>query len=318
MSTVASPSLPRSTRLLGKYLRPLWPSALLMAGLILSGIALQLGLPLVMRAFIDAVQAGQAMEVLLRLGAVYLAAALVQQAISVVATYVSENVGWSATNALRTDLAGHCLRLDLSFHNAHSPGELIERIDGDVTALSNFFSRFAVNVVGNLLLLVGVLVLLFGVDWRVGAAITVFAGSTLYLMLRFRNLAVPYWKAERQASAELFGFLEERLAGAEDVRANGGKSYVMHRFYALMCELLRRSLKAAMMINVMLNTSLFMFALGIAAAFATSAYLLAPGHHPGHGVHYLSIYGHAAAAPGGDLAPDAGPAESPGRPGAGQ
>lgn len=271
------PSLKAYARLLEQYLRPLWRRALGMAGLILAGIAIQLGLPLLMRRFIDGVQAGTALADLLRLGGVYLGLALVQQAIHVAATYVSETVGWSATNALRADLAAHLLRLDLPFHNAHSPGELIERIDGDVTALSNFFSRFMVNVAGNLLLLAGIIGLLFGVDGRVGGAIAAFTGLTLFLMLRFRNLATPHWKAERQASAELFGFLEERLAGVEDVRANGGKGYVMNRFYRLMRELLRRSLKAGLAVNVMLNTTLFLFAVGIASAFAVGAYLYQGG-----------------------------------------
>ena len=42
--------------------------------------------------------------------------------------YLGEHVGWTATNALRADLYQHCLKLDMSFHNQHAPGELIERI----------------------------------------------------------------------------------------------------------------------------------------------------------------------------------------------
>ena len=43
---------------------------------------------------------------------------LAQQIVSVLATYVSENVGWTATNALRQDVASHCLRLDMSSSRA--------------------------------------------------------------------------------------------------------------------------------------------------------------------------------------------------------
>ena len=56
-----------------------------------------------------------------------------------------------------------------------TPGELIERIDGDVTALANFFSQLVIQVLGSLLLLLGVLAVLWTVDWRVGLALTVFA-----------------------------------------------------------------------------------------------------------------------------------------------
>ncbi len=64
-------------------------------------------------------------------------------------TYLGENVAWTATNALRAELAWHCLNLDMSFHNDHTPGEMIERIDGDVTELANFFSQFVVTLIGN-------------------------------------------------------------------------------------------------------------------------------------------------------------------------
>ena len=42
------------------------------------------------------------------------------------------------TNQLRTNLATHCLQLDMPFHHRHTPGALIERIDGDVGQLERF------------------------------------------------------------------------------------------------------------------------------------------------------------------------------------
>lgn len=259
--------------LLVNYLKSQWPRALLLSVLLFSSIGLQLVNPQIMRHFIDTAQSGGASETLLRVALLFIGVALVQQVASVLATYVSENVAWTATNALRADLAEHCLHLDMSFHNAHAPGEMIERVDGDVTALSNFFSQFVIQVLGNALLLVGVLALLFREDWRVGLALTGFALLALFILGRFRNVAVPHWTAERQASADLFGFLEERLSGTEDIRSNGAEAYVMRHFYRLMRELMQRSLKAALMVNILLNTSFLSFALGNAVAFAVGAWL---------------------------------------------
>ena len=64
----------------------------------------------------------------------FMAVAVAQQLLAIGATYVGRRVGWTATNGLRADLARHCLALDLGFHKQRTPGELIERIDGDVTA----------------------------------------------------------------------------------------------------------------------------------------------------------------------------------------
>jgi ATP-binding cassette subfamily B protein len=259
--------------LLSNYLRIQRPRVLLLALLLSGSIGLQLVNPQIMRRFIDTAQAGGAARILLQTALWFLAVALAHQVVSVLAAYVSENVAWTATNALRADLADHCLRLDMSFHNAHTPGEMIERVDGDVTALSNFFSQFVIQVLGNALLLLGILVLLFREDWRVGLTLSAFALVTLLVLGRFRDIAVPHWTAERKASADLFGFLEERLAGTEDIRANGAEAYVMYHFYRLMRDLMQRSLKAALMVNILLNTSFFLFALGNAAAFAVGALL---------------------------------------------
>ncbi len=217
--------------LLHAYLGPQVGLVSLLAVLLGASTALQLTGPQVLRAFIDAATAGAATAHLHRVAALFVGLALLQQAMAVLATYYSERVGWSATNALREDLTRHCLRLDLAFHKARTPGELIERIDGDVTALANFFSQFIVQVLGNVLLLAGVTVLLWGVDWRAGLSLTVFAAVSFAAMNRMRGITVPHWRRARQASADLFGFIEERLGGTEDIRANGATAYVIRQLY---------------------------------------------------------------------------------------
>jgi len=259
--------------LLYKYLRPQWKISLILAVLLLSNIALQLVNPQIIRGFLDAAQAGAATEVLIKAALLFLGLAIIQQILMVLASYVSENVAWTATNALRVDLTQHCLDLDLSFHNARTPGEMIERVDGDINNLANFFSRFVVELLGNGLLLVGVLVMLWHENWLVGLGLSTFVIIAMVVMLKYRNVAVPHWAAERQASADFYSFLEERLAGTEDIRANGAEAYVMRNFHGLIREMLRKSLKSAMVINVLININQFLFALGTATAFAIGTYL---------------------------------------------
>ena len=146
--------------LLAKHIRPQKVLFGLLAVLLFTSIGLQIVNPQIMRYFIDAARSHQEMRRLVLAAAAFLGIALVQQVVSVGATYVGENVAWTATNALRAELAQHCLHLDMGFHNEHTPGELIERIDGDVQELSNFFSQLVIRVVGNMLLLVGILVVL--------------------------------------------------------------------------------------------------------------------------------------------------------------
>ncbi|MBU0491405.1 MAG: ABC transporter ATP-binding protein/permease [Chloroflexi bacterium] len=250
---------------------------MLLGVLLLGSISLQLVNPQITRYFIDAAQTGRDAQSLVWAALLFLGVALVQQVVGVTAAYVSENVGWLTTNDLRTDLAAHCLRLDMSFHNAHTPGEMIERIDGDVTALSNFFSQFVIQIVGNALLLAGILILLYQVDWRVGLALSAFVLAALVVLVRLRHIGVPFWTAERQASADLFGFLEERLAGTEDIRANGAQAYVMRHFYRLMRALMHQTLKAGLVVNFLFSVMLLLFAVGNAAALALGGYLFFTG-----------------------------------------
>jgi ABC-type multidrug transport system fused ATPase/permease subunit len=211
-----------------RYVAPQWRRTALLAALILASIALELFGPQLLRSFIDNAIGGAALESLVMLALAFVAVAIVTQLLTAWSQYVGEDLGWSATNALRADLALHCLRLDLSFHKARTSGELIERIDGDVTALATFFSRFVVNVLGNLVLLIGVLIVVAREDLRAGLALTIFAAVALFLMAGpLRNIAVKYWGRVREVSAQMYGFLAERLAGTEDIRSSGAEAHVM-------------------------------------------------------------------------------------------
>jgi ATP-binding cassette, subfamily B, bacterial len=176
--------------LLVRYLRPQGRRVVALAVLLFAAIGLQLAGPQVLRVFIDTATGGHSLGFTTASPApevaalLYLAIALAGQAVSVLETYTAENLAWVATNRLRADLMLHCLRLDMGFHKLHTPGALIERIDGDVSLLANFLSRFVVQVLGNLLLLVGILVLLFRVHWLVGTTFTALAVLTLAVLSR--------------------------------------------------------------------------------------------------------------------------------------
>ena len=270
-------TLNRYWQLLARYLRPQWPRMALL-GLVLGGtIAVQVFTPLVAGRFIDRATSGGALSELVTLALVTMGLALVAQSMAVAETYVAEHVSWSATNALRADLLAHLLRLDATYHNAHTPGELIERADGDVATLARFFSRFVISVLGNGALILGVLALLVVVDWRVGLGLGVFVLIALVVMLRIRATATPLWAAERQASAEFYGFLGDYLAGLEDVRSSGAGAFVLRRCAEIMRGWLRATIRAGMRGYALVASSHGLFALGTIAAFGISALLFRAG-----------------------------------------
>lgn len=219
--------------ILSTYLRRRRVSFVLLAFLICGGIGLQLVNPQILRRVIDGALAGSVGTSLILDAVLFIVVAMVQQACGVLAAYVGENLAWRATNELRADLAAHCLSLDMKYHNDTTPGELIQRIDADVAEFSNFFSQLVVRILANILLMAGILVVLYLENPVIGAVFTFFAALTIGCLSLVRNLAVGPEKLLREDNTELSGFLEERLAGTEDIRSSGAVSYVMNGLSAI-------------------------------------------------------------------------------------
>ena len=267
------PTLTTYRDLLVKYLGPQWFRTILMMLLLFISIGLQLVNPLLLRSFIDAATSGANATSLVLTGLLFVGISLVNQGISVWAVYVSENVAWTATNALRIDLVAHCLKLDMAFHKAHTAGEMIERIDGDVNTLANFFSQSVVYLLGNVLLILGIVVLLFVADWRIGMVMGIFTLIAFVILYRLREFAVPAWERERAKDAEFFGFIGEQLAGTADTRANGATGYVMNKFYQFLRSWYPINRRAGLSGLAMVIATIGVFGIGNALAFAVGAYL---------------------------------------------
>jgi ABC-type multidrug transport system fused ATPase/permease subunit len=270
-------SFRRSFRLLRAYIMPEWKRVLLLALLLFTGIGLQLWQPTILRDFIDVALAGGASGSLTRLAVIFLLAAVANQFFNAAATYLTQDIRWRTTNALRGDLAEHCLSLDMKFFNEHTPGELIARVDEDVNTLSNFFSQFVIQVFGNGLLIVGVIVVLFLQEWRIGTGFAVFVLITGLILRKVVALAVPYFRQFFIMAAELFGFIEERLAGTEDIRANGAVSYTMLMFHKTLRKQYVVEQKGFAMVMLTFTTTSGMFAIGTALGLGLGAYLFQAG-----------------------------------------
>ena len=267
----------RYVALLVTYLRPQWGKTLLMGALLLVNVGLQLLGPQMVRFFIDAVIRKEPSVLLAFYAVLLVAITLMDESVTVATTYLSESVAWTATNQMRTDLLAHCLALDMGFHKARTAGEMIERIDGDVDALSNFFSQFVLFLLTNVVLLVGVLIAVYFADWRAGLVLTIFSVATLLILMRLRRYAIPLAVDYRQQVAIYYGFLGEHLAGTEDMRANGATGYILRRFYLLLRPLLRSNRRSRMAGALSSATTLTIFVLGSALMMGLGAYLWSIG-----------------------------------------
>jgi ATP-binding cassette subfamily B protein len=264
-------------RLLGTLLRGRWGRLASLGVLLAVSSALPLAGPQLLRVFIDKAMGGQPIAALAVIAGAYVAVALFRQVFAVVSAYGATRVAWTVTNDLRGVLLRHALELDLIYHGSHPPGELIERTDGDVTALSTFVSSFAARVVGSALTLTGALVLVLLEDWRVGLGLLGFTAVAAVTIGRQRSSAVPQATERRAAAARLFGEIEERLAGAEDLRANGGGAHAVRRFQEATAHLYARSWRAALATRRIYIITMAVFVTGGVLSLAAGAALYRAG-----------------------------------------
>lgn len=192
--------------------------------------ALSLGSPLIVRRIIDQAAAGAGAGQVRGLALLFLAVVITGQAAAIWVARAATATAWETTNRLRMQMTEHVLSLDHEFHRGHTPGELISRVDGDVTYVSDFLSKVVTKALGAVLLVAGMIGVLAVLDWRLGAAMVAYVGTSLSVVLRTRHYAVTEAADEMGSNARLYGGIEERLNALEDIRSAGAGNHAMWRF----------------------------------------------------------------------------------------
>lgn len=264
-------------RAFGALLAPHRARVAAMAAVLAVAGALPLAGPILIGRFIDDAADGAAASALLVIAAIYVGIGVGRQVVAVAMAWTAADLAWLVTNELRSDLARHVLSLDLGFHRRTSPGELVSRVDGDVTALSEFIAQFAVKAVAAGVTLVGIVVIVTAQDWRIGLGFAVYLAIAVGTMFALRNQSVDEAASEQAAMGRLLGEVEERLTGADDLRGNGGGSHAVATFQVASARLLRAMLQREKQGVIFWVASNAAFVLGGIAILAIDAALLRNG-----------------------------------------
>ena len=233
--------------------------------------------PLLIASFIDEAQGDAVRSQLLTIAGIYVGVGIARQVISIAVAWTATDLAWRVTNELRSTLTRHVLNLDLAFHRSTSPGELVSRVDGDVTALSDFVASFAVKAAAAFVTLLGLVAVLLVRDWQVGVGLAVYLGLAIGVMFLMRNKAVDEAATEQAATGRMLGEVEERLTGADDLRSNGGGSHAVATFQVASAAVLRSALgreRQGVALWIMSNA---VFVLGGLIALAIDVALLRRG-----------------------------------------
>ena len=238
-------------KLLNNYLKPHLSKILLLIVLITSSTILAVINPQILKYFIDSVLDPdfQNLEDLKFAILLYVGIALLAQLLTIISVSIGLNLAWETTNKLRYDLLTHTLDLDMNFHNSKKPGEMIERIDGDVLNLSTFFSTLTLYLGKNVFLIITILISLFLENWLIGLVFTLFTLIGTYLMVLSSKPAVKHWRGVRKSAASMYGYIEEKLSGKEDIRALGAEKATMKDFHVYLKKQHDVSMKAVIASN---------------------------------------------------------------------
>ena len=272
------------------YLRPHRPRLALLAVLFLAGVGLQLANPQLAKTFIDQASAGAPFDRLIRIAGAFLAVALLTQVATVAEVYVAEDLGWRTTNALRVDLTAHVLALDDGFHADHGAGELLERIDGDVAAIAGFFARFVVHVLGSAVFLLGVLLLLWREDWRIGALLTACSLASVAYLTRGGGFVGRRSRESRVVNADLSAYLEERLSALVDIKANGADDATMRGLHQRLANRFRADRDALLAASLFSSAASTALVAATVVSLATAAWLQQSGTITLGGVYLVFRY----------------------------
>jgi ATP-binding cassette subfamily B multidrug efflux pump len=187
--------------------------------LITSGLSLVR--PLVMRDGIDhAVLAGDR-AALLRFGLVFAGVLLAEQVLGFVHMYAMQIVGARAMSSLRREVFRFLHGRRLSYFDRQLVGRLVSRVTNDVDAILEAFASGAVNGIGDVVRLVGIVVLMITLDWRL-SLIAFIAVPPVALFVRV--IRKPMREALREIRARtsrMNAITNEQVAGMSLIQAYG-------------------------------------------------------------------------------------------------
>jgi ATP-binding cassette subfamily B protein len=203
----------RLMRRLITYLRPHKKYVALALVLILFESLLEVTFPWLTKISIDQYIAVGNMGGLALLAAIYIFLLLVRFVSASAETYVLQNTGQKIMYDMRMQTFRHLHTLPVSFFDRNPVGRLITRVVTDVDVLNDMFSAGIVSIFGDIFTLVGILIAILVLNWRLGL-VTMSVVPVIFLATAlFRIKARDSYRRVRIAIAKINAFLQEHITG---------------------------------------------------------------------------------------------------------
>ena len=207
--------------LLARLARPHRKATIGFAAALTASTAVALASPVLLGLFVDRLKSGKEVSALVPVGVAYVVGGIAATALNVLVTWRSTTLAWKITNTLRTDLARRVLDADRAFLRDHPTGELVSRIDGDVSSLTDMLALFVARVLSVVLVALGGAVVLAFLAPILAPVFVLNMVVIAWFMWSNRSAVLAEAEAARDAEGELLSVVEERLSGADDLATLG-------------------------------------------------------------------------------------------------
>ena len=144
--------------------------------------------------------------------------------------YLTTSVGQRVMHDLRRTLYHHIQRLSLSYHDRKKTGDVISRVTSDIDAIQDFVSQALLGIVVNVVTLIGMLAVMFYLNWRftlIALSVAPILFAVVYVYTRRIKKAS---RAVREKEGEVVSIVQEVLSSIRVVQAFAREDYEQTRF----------------------------------------------------------------------------------------
>jgi ATP-binding cassette subfamily B protein len=215
------------------YLVPYWRRLVLVLAISLISTATTLVIPYLSKDLIDHALIGRDLDALRRIVYWFAALGVLGFILNVTSGLRYTRVSAEILFDMRLSLYAHLQRLSPRFYARTRLGDIVSRLNNDISEIQRVAAEAALAWVGNVLFLIGSLVMMVWLDWKL-ALIALAPMPISLLALAFYRRRLESRIAElRQRSADIGSFLIETLQATSLVVASNAQQREQQRFRGL-------------------------------------------------------------------------------------
>lgn len=217
-----------------------------------------------MKPMFDQVFIGGRSDMLAWVGLAILGIFVLRAVASVVQKVLLTRLGELTTAEIRQDLVNHLMTLEGQFHQTHSPGHLMQRIQGDVGSVKKVWSTIVTGAGRDVIALVSLAAVAFGIDWRWTMVALVGVPVMIIPVVILQRYVRRHARVSRDIAALLMVRLNEIFHGIVPIKLNRLESYQSKRYRKLTRKRIKLEMKTSLgqamipgMVDVMAGIGFF-------------------------------------------------------------